>query len=269
MDEYLQANRRMWDEQTPFHADSPFYDVAGFKAGRCTLRPVEIEEVGDVAGKSLLHLQCHFGLDTMSWARRGATATGVDFSAKSIELARSLAAELGLGVRFVCCDVYDLPRHLDGRFDVVFTSAGVLAWLPDLGGWADVIRHFLAPGGVFYLREFHPFADIFDDDPDATSPRIRYPYFHADEPMEFGPHVGTYACAGARIRTRSYEWVHPISDVVNALIGAGLRLEFLHEFPYRTYPSHPFLTRGDDGFWRYGPAPEGLPLMYSIRASRG
>ena len=157
MDERLEINRANWNERTPVHAASAFYDVEGFRAGQATLREIELREVGAVSGRSLLHLQCHFGLDTMSWARQGAKATGIDFSDAAIDLARSLNGELGLETRFICSNVYDLPKVLDEQFDIVFTSYGVLTWLPDLDGWAEVIDNHLKPGGVFYIVEHHPF----------------------------------------------------------------------------------------------------------------
>jgi len=161
MDEYLAANRALWDEWTAIHETSSFYDLEAFKAGGSRLRDYEVDEVGDVTGKSLLHLQCHFGIDTLSWARLGARVTGADFSDRAIELGRSLAAELRLDATFVRSDLYDLPSVLDGQFDVVYTSRGVLGWLPDLGRWAGVVAHFLRPGGVFYMTEIHPVAQAF------------------------------------------------------------------------------------------------------------
>ena len=177
MDDYLKANRENWNERTPIHARSEFYDVEGFKAGRSTLTSIELEEVGEVAGRSLLHLQCHFGLDTMSWARLGAKVTGVDFSDQAIALARSLSKETGIEADFVLSDIYELPDVLDEQYDIVFTSFGVLNWLPDLKKWAQVIARFLKPGGTFYIVEFHPFADVFDEESDAVELRLHYPYF--------------------------------------------------------------------------------------------
>ena len=164
---YVRANRDLWNAVTPHHVTSRFYDVEGFKAGRARRRTgldeLEVALVGDVRGKTLLHLQCHFGIDTICWAQRGATVTGVDFASEAIQAARRLAAEMGVPATFVESDVYDLPANLQGRFDVVFTSHGVLGWLPDLERWGQVIARFLAPGGRFHLIEAHPFAWIFDD----------------------------------------------------------------------------------------------------------
>jgi SAM-dependent methyltransferase len=246
------------------HVRSEVYDVDGFKRGRSSLCAVELDEVGDVRGKSLLHVQCHFGLDTLSWARLGAKATGADFSDKAIATAKALASELDIPAEFVCSDVYSLPEVLDAQFDVVYTSAGVLCWLPDLAKWGKTVAHFVAPGGFFYIREFHPTADMFDYEKPA--PTIRWPYFHTPEPM-LEIDRGSYGGA-AGTGVVKYEWFHSLSDVINALIGAGLRIEFVHEFPFTTYKSHAWLTQGDDGLWRYEAVPNSIPLMFSIRATR-
>lgn len=245
---------------------SRFYDVAGFRAGATSLKRVELGEVGDVRGLSLLHLQCHFGLDTLSWARLGADATGVDFSEPAIGMARALCAETGVAARFVACNVYDLPRVLDapGAFDVVFASYGVLGWLPDIPEWARVAAHFLRPGGAFHLVEFHPFAGMFDDESEAEL-RIRYPYFHDREPLEF-ENTGSYADPTADVATRGYEWSHPVSDVANALIGAGLRIERLREYPFSAYRQLPMMMQDADGWWRLPGSAGDVPLMYSIQA---
>ncbi|UCB52608.1 MAG: class I SAM-dependent methyltransferase, partial [Candidatus Zixiibacteriota bacterium] len=150
MDKFMKQNLKHWNEVTPIHRKSEFYGVEGFKAGRCTLMPLEREELGDVSGKTLLHLQCHFGLDTLSWARLGARVTGVDFSEKAIDLAKSLSKELGIDADFVHSNIYHLPDVLKGEFDIAYTSHGVLCWLPDLAEWGRIIARFLKPGGTFY-----------------------------------------------------------------------------------------------------------------------
>ena len=171
MDEYTQANRRHWDEIVPIHAGSEFYDVGSFKAGKSKLKPVELEELGDVRGKTMLHLQCHFGLDTLSWAREGAIVTGADFSGQAIETARALAAETGVEARFVVSDLYALPENLEGQFDIVFTSYGAIYWLPDIRRWAQIAAHFVRPGGTFYIVEFHPFAWVYSSTPASPAGR--------------------------------------------------------------------------------------------------
>lgn len=265
MNNYFKANRKLWDDLTKIHFESKFYDVESFKKGKCTLLDVEVEEVGNVAGKSLLHLQCHFGQDTLSWGRLGAKVTGMDFSEKAIDQAILLAKELDIPARFICCDVYELARHLDEKYDIVFTSAGVLEWLPDLRRWADIISHFLKPNGIFYIHEFHPAAGMFDDADDAKTPTIGYPYFDSDKPLLF-KFDGSYAEPGADIHSISYAWTHSMGEIINSLIEVGLRIEYVHEFNYGICKLHPFLSQGDDGMWRFSGVAGGLPLMFSIRA---
>ena len=264
MDEYLKANRELWDELTPIHARSEFYDVEGFKSGRCALSSIELEEVGDVSGKSLLHLQCHFGMGTLSWARLGAKAVGVDFSNEAIALARSLSRETGIRANFVCSDIYELPNVLDERFDIVFTSAGVLCWLPDLKRWAEIISHFLRPGGFFYIFDSHPFSLVFDDSGSVTQLRVTESYFSGPEP-KYWETEGDYADPNAKVTHGSYEWSHSLGSIVNALIGAGLRIEFLHEFPVLFFCSHPLMAQDKDGWWRL--RGDKVPLTFSAKAS--
>ena len=264
MDRRLAANRNNWDERTPVHAASDFYDVEGFKKGRITLTDLERQEVGDVSDKTLLHLQCHFGLDTMSWSRLGAKATGVDFSDAAIGRARALNEELGLGVRFINSNIYDLPDVLEEQFDIVFTSYGVLSWLPDIAGWAEVVSHHLKPGGVFYIVEFHPFAAVFEAS-EAGEMTPAHDYFH----HELFSEGGEPGYAGTEVlETPSYEWQHSLSDIVCALIDAGLSMEFLHEFPFTRYQAQSVMEQGTDGWWRLPRHNDSIPQMFSIRATR-
>ena len=267
MNEHMEANRRNWNERTPIHARSDFYDVEGFKSGRSTLTSIELSELGEVAGKSLLHLQCHFGLDTMSWARLGAEVTGVDFSHEAIDLAQSLSDELGIEAQFVLSNVYDLPNVLDGEYDIVYTSIGVLCWLPDLQGWARVIAHFLKPGGVFYIVDGHPFGNVFYNEDDATDLRVHYPYTtDAAEPMSYGP--GPSYAGKEPVSHPSHEWHHGIGDILNSLISAGLRIGFLHEFHFSGYQHHPLMERGEDGWWRLPQGQDSVPFLFSLKATK-
>jgi SAM-dependent methyltransferase len=258
-------NRRMWDTLVPINRDSALYDRAGFVRGRCSLDPVVVQEVGDVQGKSLLHLQCHFGMDTLSWARRGALATGADFSPAAITEAHALAQECGLSARFIESDLYTLDTMLTERFDVVTTSEGVLCWLPDLEGWARRIRGWLKPGGRFHLFEFHPFSCVFDDRTPSDNPALHYPYFPHRDPLVFDDE-GCYAEPDHPLRTVSHEWSHPLSEVVSALCAAGLSIDFLHEFPFSTYAALPMLVQRD-GRWVWPGRESTVPLTYSIRAT--
>jgi len=274
MHDFVDANRRHWDELVDIHARSSFYDLAGFKEGGSTERrsaffKLEIQELGDVAGRTLLHLQCHFGMDTLSWARLGATVTGVDFSEESIALARSLSHELDIPAEFVCSDVYALPTVLDATFDVVYTSFGVLCWLPNLHDWAEVISHFLRPGGAFYIAEQHPFANIFSTRRAIDHLDIESSYFHSEHPRKFEGD-GSYAAPDAKFTNDvTYEWQHSLSDVINALISAGLRIDFLHEHAFSSWRRFPFMAEGADGLWRL---PEGLrdklPLTFTLKATK-
>ena len=268
-EEYKRANKALWDERAELHLESDFYDVEGFLAGNTTLSAYELEELGSVAGKSLLHLQCHFGLDTLSWARLGARAVGVDFSEKAIEIAQDLNEKLALDAEFVCADIYELPAVLKGRYDIVYTSNGVLAWLSDLRKWARVISHFLKPGGTFYLTDFHPFAWVFDDEGELTELKVRYPYFYSPEPLELEVQ-GSYADRQAEMRQEvEYEWAHNVGDVLNALISAGLRIDYFHEFPFSMYEMFPgLMTQDRDGLWRLKEHEDSVPLMFSLQAHK-
>ena len=267
MNEHMQANRELWDKLVPIHAKSKYYDLDGFRAGKSSLCDIELNEVGDVSGKSLLHLQCHFGLDTLSWARMGANVTGVDFSEQAISLARSVASDVGVAAQFLRSNVYDLPECLDREFDIVFTSYGVLTWLPDLTRWAQVAAHFLKPGGMFYIAELHPFAGVFDDETDDPELKVRYPYFGASEPMRFES-TGTYADPTSDISGNTFEWPHGISDILNALMSAGLRLEYFHEFPFSVYKGLRCMKQGSDGYWHLKEGLGDIPLMFSVKATK-
>ena len=262
---YREANRQIWNTWTPYHVESGFYDVEGFKKGQRRDRSgndaLEIEAVGDVVGKSLLHLQCHFGLDTLAWARRGATVTGVDFAEEAIKTARALAAETGVPATFVHSDIYDLPSRLDGQFDIVFTSHGVLCWLPDLEAWAQVIVHFLRPGGVFHIIEVHPFATVFDDARSDGELRPAYPYFHEIEPIRSEGN-GSYAAPAAPIKSVSYQWAHSMGEILNSLIKAGLRIEALNEYPVGGWAVFPWMVERPDGLWELPPQQRSIPLMF-------
>jgi SAM-dependent methyltransferase len=258
-------NRAWWDERTPIHLAGDFYDVEGFKAGRDPIQPFEVAELGPVHERSLVHLQCHFGLDSLGWARRGARVTGLDFSQPAIDAATGLAAELGLDAEFVCADVYDALHALGGRrFEIVYTGQGALNWLPDLERWAATVAGLLEPGGVLYLSEFHPVTWGFGDD-DLT---LEYDYFPDPAGATF-EESGTYADLGAKtVHNRTTEWPHPLGDIVSAVIAAGLRLEFLHEQDYTLFPRWPFLEKHGFDEFRFPAGQPRLPLMFSLRAVR-
>jgi SAM-dependent methyltransferase len=266
VDEYLQANQTLWDQWTIEHEKSPFYDVAGFKAGKDRLRSIELSELGDVSGKSLLHLQCHFGIDTLAWARRGALVTGVDLSENAIALARSLSQELNIPAKFVCSDIYRLPDTLWGEFDIVFTSYGVLHWLRDLQPWGQIIAHFLEPNGIFYIVEDHPTFRLFTTE-EATNIKLANPYFFSETPERVEA-TGSYATDNKGETAAFYIWNHGIGEVINALIDAGLTIEFLHEFPYAARAKFPFMEQGPDGWWRLPSHYPQIPFLFSLQARK-
>jgi ubiquinone/menaquinone biosynthesis C-methylase UbiE len=271
-EEYLKANLAWWDEAVGVHRGTPLYDLEGFKRGGDSLTAIERDELGPLVGEStsLLHLQCHFGLDTLSWARRGATVTGVDFSGEAVTLARRLADEAGLGrrARFIQSNVYDLPGVLDQRFDVVFSSWGVLIWLDDLARWADVVARFVRPGGTFYLAEFHPLVFLVDDGEHAGELRLTYPYFQGKQPSRWDE-GGSYADPKAAMNaTVTYEWQHGFAEVVTPLLQRGLRLDYLHEFPYTRGLRLPYLETSDDGWQRFKGERTDLPLSFSLKMTK-
>lgn len=267
MNEYTKSNLAMWNEWAELHATSGFYDVQSFKAGKSKLKEIERAELTDVAGKSLLHMQCHFGLDTLSWAREGATVTGADFSDTAIALARALSDELHIPARFVQSEITALPEVLDDQFDIVYTSYGVLCWLPDLDKWAQAIAHFLKPGGTFYIVEYHPFFSIFEDRQDGPGVDIKYSYFPSSAPLRF-PITGSYAATIAEPKnTVEYNWNHSLSEIITALIGAGLRIEFLHEFDYMNFKPFRDMDEFEPKKWRMANTPA-IPLMFSIKATK-
>jgi len=266
MKEYTQRNKELWNELTPIHANADFYRLNEFKAGENKLRSIEREEVGDVTGKTLLHLQCHFGMDTLSWARLGAKVTGVDISDKAIMLARSLSDELKIEADFILSDIYELPDVLEGEFDIVFISYGVLCWLPDLNRLAEIIDRYLKPGGFFYIVEGHPILSIFDDSRDVTELKVVRSYFHELEPTRWEPEPDYADPDAVREDNPSYEWTHSMGDIINALIGAGLRIEFLHEFPKICWAPYPFTEQDEDGWFRI--KGDNIPLLFSLKATK-
>lgn len=270
-DNPLDANRALWDQWAELHSadETNFYRIAAVKAGGSALHPLEIEELGPhVAGKTLLHLQCHFGLDTISWLRHGAAAvTGADFSGKAIEAARALAAACGESERaaFVQSNIDDLPDHLSGTFDIVYTSYGVLFWLPDLTRWAEVIAHFLAPGGLFYIAEYHPFSYILDDESETFA--IGYPYFDS-EVLTYETDSSYAAPHPDGMKLRAYEWMHTLGEIVTVLAGAGLRIDYLHEFPLTNFEPVPYVEAVDDRHFRLAVHADSFPLTFSLLATK-
>ncbi|RTR37376.1 class I SAM-dependent methyltransferase [Shewanella canadensis] len=220
--DYLTVNKAAWDKRTKIHVGSKFYDIEGFLKGKSSLQEIELCGL-NVKGKSLLHLQCHFGLDTLSWAREGADVTGIDLSSAAIEQAQDLAKQIEAEAKFICTDLYNTPERVSRQFDIVFTSYGAIAWLPDLDRWAKVVSDCLKAGGQFYMVEFHPLEALLDG----------YSYFAQQEPDVDEEGTYTENCDGEINTVMS--WPHPISEVLNALMKAGLELKAYNEFDFSPY----------------------------------
>lgn len=268
MNEQIESNRALWNELTPIHEQSQYYDVQGFLGGKCTLKSIEKELLGDITGKEILHLQCHFGMDTLSMARLGAKVTGVDISEKAIELAGELASKCKLKeqARFIRSDVYSLPEVLEQEFDIVFTSYGVLCWLNDLNAWAATIDKQMKIDGRFIIVEQHPLADIFEEKDNRVE--ITYSYFEKST-LELDVD-GSYASEEIKIKPRkSYEWLHSMGEIVTALSSRGLRIESLKEYPFAMYRKFPQMQLIDkeNGWWTIPDKPN-IPLLFSLSATK-
>ncbi len=267
MDPRVAANRDNWNDRTPVHLRSDFYDVEGWVRDAPGPRARELEMLGDVSGLSLLHLQCHFGLDAMQFARAGARATGLDFSPVAIDAACELAERVGLADRvdFVCADVHDASSALGGRtFDVVYVSLGALTWIPSVDRWAQEAARLVAPGGRFYLHDGHPLAWALADDD------LRFEYTYFEEPDALVNDVGdTYTGGGERMaHPRTYEWNHSLGEIVTAFVRHGLRLDWLQEHDWTGWPRLPSLVPGPEGQWGFPPGGPRYPLSFSLLATR-
>jgi SAM-dependent methyltransferase len=266
-EEFFDANRKNWDERVGIHSKSDFYNLEKFKKTKNSLLRLEQKELGDISGKSILHLQCHFGMDSLSLAKKGAIVTGVDFSGEAIKLARSLSKELDIPATFIQSNIYDLQNRIIEQFDIVFTSYGVLAWLPDLEEWAKLIYHYLKPSGFFYIIDGHPYGQIFDQN-SKNDLIIRYSYFTEGQ-VERCEDGNTYASSKELENKLNFQWTHPISSIINNLISAGLQIDYFHEYPYCEFQAHPILFKHDDGYYYFPPEfPVKTPLMFSIKASK-
>ncbi len=259
MEDYLQYNRANWNARTEAHLKSKFYDVAGWLAGKESLREIELGLLpDDLGGKTILHLQCHFGQDTLSLARRGASVTGVDLSDAAITAARELTDRAGLTARFINCDLYSLPEHLEETFDIVFTSYGTIGWLPDLDRWAAIVSRYLKPGGQFVFVEFHPFVWLWNEERTA----IKYPYFNRDPIVE--EESGSYTDQSEGVSGTVVSWDHPVSCVITSLLDRGLRLRHFEEYDYSPYDCFPDTVRVGEDRWQLRQLAGQIPLTYAL-----
>lgn len=260
--DYININQKAWNDKTDVHIASDFYNTQSFLEGKSTLNEIELQLLGDISGKNILHLQCHFGQDTMTFSRMGAKATGIDLSNKAIERANEIANQLNLDTNFICCDLYDAPNHLNEKFDIVFTSYGTIGWLPDLDKWAKVVSHFLKPNGKFIMADFHPVVWMYDND----FKEVFYSYFNIEPIIE--EETGTYAEKDAQLSTKTISWNHPISEILNSLISNNLEINSFNEYDYSPYSCFNAIEEFEPNKFRIKTFGNKIPMVYSIKATK-
>lgn len=260
-----QQNLKFWDEVAPIHFKA--YSIDPLRQGKSLIDDIQRRELYPIFGKTLLHLQCHIGTDTLSLELDGAKVTGVDFSSASLKLAEQLRDELGLSATFIHSNVYNLPTKLDQKFDIVYTSKGVLCWLKDLDGWARIIAHYLKPGGTFYLMDTHPVLTMFDDTV-ADELIVAHTYFHQDDPTTWDDDYPDYADPTYVAQNPTFEWQWSLSDIINALTRNGLVLEFLNENPKLFYKGQPGMVEDENGWWELPKYSGKLPQTFSLKVRK-
>ncbi|MFG1796224.1 class I SAM-dependent methyltransferase [Nocardia sp. NPDC049149] len=269
----MRANERNWDARAPIHAASRFYGADGTTPAESWFAPFEWEDLGPLADRDLVHLQCHLGTETIAFGRRGARTVGLDFSGRAIEQARRIADRHGVAVDYVKSDVYEAVPALGGRtFDIVYAAKGSLCYLPDLDRWAAVVAELLKPGGVAYIVEFHPILASLGPKPDPNRQELllRNDYLEGRGPID---HTSTHTYTdGPELPVAAaavYEWAHGIGEVVTALINAGLTITRLRETELLPYPRFDRMIRDDDsGWWRLPPTDTRIPLLYAVAATK-
>ena len=262
MENYLSINKKLWNEKTAYHLNSDFYQLEEFIKGKSSLIGPELKMLSDIKNKTLLHLQCHFGQDTLSLARLGAKATGLDFSESAIKEAKALNKSLDLDAEFVCCDLYSARKHISKLFDIVFTSYGTIGWLPDLDKWAEVICESMEDGAEFIMVDFHPQIWMYDSHFD----KIIYSYFNREPIIE--ENKGTYADKKAPIQLKEIGWNHPLSDIIQSLINAGLTIKDFQEYDYSSYACFNNLVELSENKYQIKGKEGKIPMMYSLVAQK-
>jgi SAM-dependent methyltransferase len=254
---YLDVNRESWNKRTDVHFSSDWYGQEAFLAGETSLKEPELAILGDLSGKTVLHLQCHFGMDTISLERLGAEVTGIDLSNRAIEEAAKLAERVDSKARFVCSDVYSLPDNLEGQFDLVFTSYGTIGWLPDINRWARVVNHFLKPGGRFIIAEFHPVVWMFDND----FSKIEYRYFNDSAIID---DESSYTAPEESDKETFVSWNHGLGEVTQALLDEGLTVEHLSEHDYSPFNCFSHTEELEAGKFRIQHLKDKIPMVYVL-----
>jgi 2-polyprenyl-3-methyl-5-hydroxy-6-metoxy-1,4-benzoquinol methylase len=259
-EKYIDLNRTNWNNRVAGHLTSDFYEMDVFRAGKSSLKEIELALLGDIEGKSVLHLQCHFGQDTLSLARMGAQVTGIDFSDKAIQEAQKLAEELSIDASFICCDVYSAPEYLNEKFDIVYTTYGTIGWLPDIAKWAEVIAHFLKPNGKLIFVDFHPVVWMFDD----NFTHVAYNYFQESPIVE--DVSSSYADKEIQITDTTITWNHGLSEVFQALQNAGLTIDHFSEYPFSPYDCLNDLIEVEPNRFQVKHLVNKIPMVYALTA---
>ena len=260
--DYFEINKNLWNNKTDIHFNSDFYDVESFIKGKSSLKDIEIDLLGNIEGKKILHLQCHFGMDTISLSKMGANVTGVDFSDKAVEKARELNIKTGADAKFICSNIYELPENLNKQFDIVFTSYGVLGWLPDIEKWSVIVDKFLKPSGKLVLVEFHPVLWIFDDE----FKNIIYDYNNSGPIIE--ELSGTYADRNSDIKSTSVGWNHGLAEIISSLINSGMRISGFSEYDYSPFNCFQNTVEVEKGKFQIKGLERKIPMLYSIVAEK-
>lgn len=256
---YIDINKSLWNKRTEIHIKSDFYNLDDFLEKKNSLNPIELDLLGNIQNKSILHLQCHFGQDTISLAQMGAELTGVDFSEKAIEEGKKLAQKTETNnIEFICCNIYDLPKYLNKTFDIIFTSYGTIGWLPDMNKWAEIVSRYLKFGGKLIFVEFHPIVWIFD----SKFEKIIYNYSKSDAIIE--TESGTYADKNANINIQSVTWNHSMSELVNSLIINNIEIKQIKEYDYSPYNCFNNTVKIDERKFMIKGLEQKIPLVYSV-----
>ncbi len=270
LDDYRSDNLANWNDRVRVHTGPDGYDLDGFASDPERLSDVVAFDrtyLGDVAGLTLVHPQCHIGTDTLSWAKLGATVTGIDFSPPALETARDLAHRLDIDATFIESELYAIPHAVTEEFDVVYTGVGAINWLPDIVGWAEVMAHLTKPGGRFYMREGHPVLLALDYERGDDLLVISEPYFETEIPGTWDE-PQSYAGSGTLEHTITHEWNHGLGEVINALITAGFRIELVEEHRFLEWLALPQMIRTGDRYELPPHLRDHVPLMYSLLATR-
>ncbi|HNL82849.1 MAG TPA: class I SAM-dependent methyltransferase [Chitinophagaceae bacterium] len=261
-EQYFSINKDAWNKKTPVHVESSFYNQEAFLNGKNSLNDIELGLLGNIQDKNILHLQCHFGQDTISLSRLGAIATGVDIAENAINIAKQTANQLNLQTQFICCNIYDLSNYLNQKFDIVFTSYGTIGWLPDLDKWAKIINHFLQPNGQFIMVDFHPVVWMFDND----FQQVTYNYFNTGAILE--NEVGTYANKKTDIQFQTASWNHSIGEILNSLISNQFSINSFDEYDYSPYNCFNNTIEVETNKFRIKHMGNKLPMLYAIKATK-